>query len=61
LLLTHEGRVALFWLYAVAAAISIVVYGLARGPGYALGQFVIFSVAALWMRFCVRRGAVTGR
>lgn len=60
LLLTHQGHVALFWIYAVVAATSVVVYAIARGPGYALLQAVLFTAAGLWMRFCLRRGAARG-
>jgi hypothetical protein len=55
LLLTPEGRRVLVAAYVVAALVSIVTYGIVRSPAYALGQAVVFSLAAFWTRWCLRR------
>jgi hypothetical protein len=56
LLLTAEGRRVLIAAYVAAALVSIVTYGIVRSPAYAVGQAVVFTLAAVWTRWCLRRG-----
>jgi hypothetical protein len=54
-LLTRRGRVGLTVVYFVAAVGTLVVYWVARSPGYGLAQFAILTAAFFWIRWAIRR------
>ena len=55
LLLTHQGHIVLAGVYAIAAAVSIVTYTIARSPLYGLGQLAVTSFGLFWARWCLQR------
>jgi hypothetical protein len=55
LLLTHQGRVTLAFVYCVASVITIVTYTILHGPLYGLGQLALTGFGLFWARWCLQR------
>jgi hypothetical protein len=55
MLLTHDGRTALAYIYLALGAVSVITYAIYRSPLYALAQGVLIVGSLLWVRWCIRR------
>lgn len=55
MLLTHDGRTALAYIYLALGAVSVITYAIYRSPLYAVAQGVLIVGSLLWVRWCIRR------
>ena len=54
MLLTHEGRTTLAYIYLALGAVSVITYAIYRSPGYAVAQAVLIVGSLFWVRWCIR-------
>jgi len=55
MLLTHEGRTTLAYIYLALGVVSVITYAIYRSPLYAVAQGVLIVGSLLWVRWCIRR------